>query len=186
MKACISDVRAWLIHNRLLINDAKTEFLLSKISINSITVGDSTIQPLDSVRNLGSWFDATMSVHISKNCSKAFHGLYRIRQRRKFLSPETTKTLVHAFVTSHLYYCNSLLYGVPKYQSDRLQKVLNAAARLIVGVSSKFDHIYCTLFDLHWLPVIYRIHFKLLLLVYKALNNQAPDYIKDVLHKTEE
>ena len=97
-------------------------------------------------------------------------------------SPETTKTLVHAFVTSHLDHWNSRLYGVPKYQSDRLQKVLNAAARLIVGLS-KFDHISSTLFDLHLLPVIYRVQFKLLFLVYKALNNQAPDYIKDFLHK---
>ena len=118
--------RAWAacVHNRLLINDAKIEFLilgsrhqLSKILIDSITVGDSTIHPLESVPNLGSWFDATMSifVHIGKICSKAFHGLYRIRQIRKFLSPETTKTLVHAFVASYLDYCNSLLYGVPKY-----------------------------------------------------------------------
>ena len=133
VEACISDVRAWLIHNRLLINDSKTEFLvvgsrhqLSKIAIDSIAVGDSTIHPVNSVRNLGSWFDSnmSMSVHIGKICSKAFYGLCKIRQLRKFLNPASTKTLVHAFVTSHLDYCNSLLFGVPKYQIDRLQKVL--------------------------------------------------------------
>jgi len=137
VEACISDVRAWLIHNRLRINDLKTEFLvvgsrlqLSKIATDSITVGDSTIQPVNSVRNLGTWFDSnmSMSIHIGKIFSKAFYGLYKIRQLRKFLNPESTKTLVHAFVTSHLDYCNSLFFGVPKYQIDRLQKVLNAAA----------------------------------------------------------
>ena len=63
VEACILDVRAWLIHNHLLINDSKTEFLvvgsrlqLSKIAIDSITVGDSTIQPVKSVRNLGTFF----------------------------------------------------------------------------------------------------------------------------------
>ena len=122
----------------------------------------------------------TMSVHIGKTCSKAFYGLYKIRQIRKFLSPESTKTLVHAFVTSHLDYCNSLLFGIPKYQADRLQKVLNAAARLIFRIP-KFDHISSALFHLHWLPVVYRVQFKLLLLVYKALNNQAPEYIKEFL-----
>ena len=70
----------------------------------------------------------SMSIHIGKICSKAFYGLYKIRQFRKFLNPESTKTLVHAFLTSHLDYCNSLLFGVPKYQIDRLQKMLNAAA----------------------------------------------------------
>lgn len=47
----------------------------------------------------------------------------------------------YAFVTSHLDYCNSLLFGVPKYRSDRLQKVSNAAARIIFR-NPKFDHIW--------------------------------------------
>ena len=71
------------------------------------------IKPVESVRDLGAWFDEHMSmeVHVGKICSKAFRSLYNIRQIRKFLSQETTKTLVHAFVTSHLDYCNSLLFG---------------------------------------------------------------------------
>ena len=77
-------------------------------------------------------------------------------------------------------YYNSLLFGIPKYQTDRFQKVLNAAARLIFGIP-KFDHISSALFHLHWLPVVYRAQFKLLLLVYKAVNNQAPQYIKELL-----
>ena len=87
VEACISDIHAYLIYNRLLINYSNTEFLavgyrhkLSKIAIDSITIGDSTIQPLDSVQNLGSWFDSdkSMSIHIGKICSKAFHGLYNL------------------------------------------------------------------------------------------------------------
>ena len=97
----------------------------------SIIIGDTLIKPLESAWNLGSWFDAhmRMNVHIGKICSKAFHGLYNIRQIRKFLTVQSTKTLVHAFVSSHLDYCNALLFGLPKYQLDRLQKVQNAAAR---------------------------------------------------------
>ena len=110
-----------------------------------------------------------MYIHIGKICSMAFHGLYKIRQIRKFLSPESTKTLVHAYVTSHLDCCNSLLFRVPKYQTDRLQKVFNAT-----DISSALSH-------LHWLPVTYRVHFKLLLLVYKSLNNQGPQYIQQYL-----
>jgi len=64
-------------------------------------------------RDLGAWFDSHVSVntHVVKVCRKAFRGLYTTRQIRKFLSEESTKTLVHAFVRSHLSYCNSLLYG---------------------------------------------------------------------------
>ena len=83
---------------------------------------------------------------------------------------------MHAFVTSHLDYCNSLLYGLPQYQYDRLQRVLNAAARVVCLVH-KFDHITPVLCRLHWLPVRYRVTFKILLLVYKALHTKAPAYI---------
>ena len=73
-----------------------------------------------------------MNTHIGKVCSKAFWGLYNIfRQIRKYLSAESTKCLIHAFVTSHLDYCNTLLYKLLQYQYDRLQKVLNAAARVV-------------------------------------------------------
>jgi hypothetical protein len=57
-----------------------------------------------------------MDVHIGKVCSKASRGFYNIKQIRKYLAMESTKTLAHAFVTSHLDYCNSLLYGIPQYQ----------------------------------------------------------------------
>ena len=178
-----------MLSNRLLINDSKTEFIIigskqqmSKININEITVGESTIEPVEVVQSLGMWFDSHMSmdIHIGKVCSKAFRSLYNIRQIRKFLSEDTTKILVHAFVTSHLDYCNSLFYGLPQYQYDRLQRVLNAAAR-VVCLIPKFDHITPVLIGLHWLPVRYRVIFKILLLVYKALHANAPPYISDLL-----
>ena len=186
---CVADIRAWMLSNRLLINDSKTECIiigskqqLSKININEITVGESTIEPVEVVQSLGMWFDSHMSmdIHIGKVCSKAFRSLYNIRQIRKFLSEDTTKILVHAFVTSHLDYCNSLFYGLPQSQYDRLQRVLNAAAR-VVCLIPKFDHITPVLIGLHWLPVRYRVIFKILLLVYKALHATAPPYISDLL-----
>jgi len=110
-------------------------------------------------------------VHIGKTISKAFNGLCKIREIRKFLHIHTTKTLVHSLVSSHLDYCNALLFGSPKYQLE--------IARVIFQLP-KFDHITPpALVDLHWLP-------KLLLIVYKSLHNQAPDYINDFLSmKTE-
>ena len=121
-----------------------------------------------------------MDVHIGKICSKAFRGLYNIRQIRKFLTVESTKTLIHAFVSLHLDYCNAHLFGLHKYQLDRLQKVQNAAGRVIFQIA-KFDHITPTLIDLHWLPVTFRVQFKLLLFVYKSLHNQSPSYITHLL-----
>ena len=189
IEKCIADVRSWFIGNRLMINDGKTDFLiigtcqqLEKTSIESIIIGDTVIKPLESVRNLGSWFDAhmRMNVHIGKICSKAFRGLYNIRQIRKFLTVQSTKTLIHAFVSLHLHYCNAYLFGLPKYHLDCLQKVQNATDRVIFQIV-KFDHITPTLINLHWLPATFRVQFKLLLFVYKSLHNQSPSYIKDLL-----
>ena len=92
---------------------------------------------------------------------------------------ETTKSLVHAFITSMVDGCNSLLYGVPKYLLQRFQRVLNCAAR-IVFKSNKYDHITPLLKGLHWLPIEQRIKFKILSITFKALNKQAPNYITDL------
>ena len=136
-----------------MINDAKTDFLiictcqqLEKRSIESIIVGDTVIKPSESVRNLDAHM--RMNVHIGKICSKAFRGLYNITHIRKVLTVQSTKTLIHAFVSSHLDYCNALLVGLPKYQLDRLQKVQNAAARVTLQIA-KFDHITPAPFDVH-------------------------------------
>ncbi len=69
-------------------------------------------------------------------------------------------------------YCNSLYLGLPKSLLARLQMVQNAAARLLTG-AKKHDHITPILASLHWLPVSFRIQFKILLIVFKALNGQA-------------
>ena len=119
-----------------------------------------------------------MDVHIGNICNKPFKGLYNIRQIRKFLSTEATKILIliHAFMTSHLDYCNSLFTGLPKISAGLAVKYLNAAARIICLVP-KFDRISPYLKDLHWLSVELRIELKVLLRVFKALNGMAPRYI---------
>ena len=77
-------------------------------------------------------------------------------------------------------YCNSLLYGVPDYVLGRLQKVQNSAAKVIT-MSRKPEHDRPILAALHWLPVKQRVEFKILLNTWKALNDKAPPYIKELL-----
>lgn len=121
-----------------------------------------------------------MSTHISKTCSSAFYYLHNIRHIRKYLSREHTEQLIHAFVISRLDYCNSLLYGVPECQIKKLQRVMNASARLIY-CAPKFCHITPILRELHWLPVRARIEFKILLITFKAIKGLAPKYLSDLL-----
>ena len=77
---------------------------------------------------------------------------------------------------SRLDHCNSLLYGLPDYLIQRLQCVMNAAAKEIT-CKQKLDHVTPLLIELHWLPVRQRIIFKILLYTFKALHGTAPTYL---------
>lgn len=77
-------------------------------------------------------------------------------------------------------YCNSLLYGLPTTQTSRLQRIQNTAAR-IVSMQPKRNHITPVLAELHWLPVQQRIQFKILVFVFKSLNQLAPTYLCELI-----
>ena len=96
-----------------------------------------------------------------------------------FLSHDALRTLVHSCVLSRLDYCNSLYYGCPAYLIERLQRVQNAAARVIMK-ARKFDHITPILQQLHWLPVDHRVRYKIELLTFKAVIGVAPKYLCDL------
>ena len=90
------------------------------------------------------------------------------------------RALVSALVLTRLDYGCATLAGLPASSLDRLQSVLNAAARLVLS-ARKYDHVTPLLRELHWLRVPERISFKLAVLVYRCLHGQAPRYLADEL-----
>ncbi len=90
--------------------------------------------------------------------------------------------LVHAFMTSRLDYYNALLGGSPASSTNKPRVVQNPAAR-ILNMSRKYDHITTILQSLHWLPIKFRISYKILLLTFKALNGLAPAYLTSLLSR---
>ena len=90
----------------------------------------------------------SMLPRVTAVCKSSFFHLRNIFKIRKFLSYDTCKTLIYAFVTARIDYCNSLLYGQPKCILKRLQSVLNSAARLI-HLTSRYEHVTPLLIQLH-------------------------------------
>ena len=191
MESCLQDVKSWMISNKLKMNNSKTECIvissyqqLGKINLTSISVGKHRITVLDDIRNLGAYFDKNLSMktHVDAKCTAAFHQLYSLRRIRKYLSHQATESPIHAFIFSHIDYCNGLLNGASKHLINKLQRIQNMAARLVYKLP-KFSHITPLLINLHWLPVEYCIKYKILLFTFKAIHQSAPQYINDMFIK---
>ena len=96
----------------------------------------SSLTELTSLRNLGFIIDQELNMkdHITKLCQSCYYQLRQIRTVRHSLISSAIQTLVHAFICTRVDFSNSLLYGTSAYPLDRLQSVLNSAARLILRI----------------------------------------------------
>lgn len=189
---CISEVRSWMLKNKLKINDSKTECIVfaskksqANLNINNIniTVGTEVIRFCESVKNLGAIMDSEMSMNrqISNTIKTAYYHLRCIRKIRGYLDKDTCAKVVHSCVTSRLDYHNGLLTAVPDSKIKKLQLVQNNAARSI-SRTCQDAHIRPVLYQLHWLPVRFRIKFKVLSFIHQSIHNDsAPQYMKQLL-----
>lgn len=193
MEKCITEIRIWMANSFLKLNDSKTEVIifgtkhkLMQLPNLALHIGDNIIKPSESARNIGAYFDSTLSMkkHVSFISKGAWYHLRLISQIRPYLTIEAAKILMHSFVSSRLDNFNSLLYGISKQELSKLQRIQNAAARVVTG-TRRDSHITPILCKLHWLPVQQRIYYKILLLTYKGLNGKAPKYICDLLVRKE-
>jgi hypothetical protein len=187
LQRTVGDVRQWCSSRRLQLNPKKTEIIwfgtnatLAKLNADDMQLHLETdiIEPVSVVRDLGVYLDSQLSMrqHIARVTRNCFYHLRRIRSISRQLGRDVTQQLVSSFVLSRLDYGNALLAALPASTLAPLQRVQNAAARLILNIKPS-DHI-----ELHWLPIKYRIVYKLCIHVYQALNSLAPSYLTDLLH----
>ena len=106
----------------------------------------------------------------------------RIRNIRRYLTDDATNILVLSLVMSHLDYCNAILFGLPQCDLNKMQRIQNMCAKLVLRLR-KYDSSKQALFQLHWLPIKARIEFKILTVMYNCSKGQAPEYLTELLHE---
>ena len=125
----LSDIRRWMITNKLTIIDSKTEFIAFRspqlscdLSGLSVNYGESQITQSLKVRDVGVTFDQFLNFddHITAICRSIYFHIINIGKNRKLSSYNACSTIIHALFSCRLDYCNSLLYNVPTHKTDRL------------------------------------------------------------------
>ena len=175
--------------SKLKVNPDKIEVLLFGTKLHQkefmkhfpVKLLEQEMTPTDSARNLGVVFDGGLNFrkHIPLVCRSCYYHIRDLRRLRRCLASEVSKTIATGLVSSKLDYCNGLLYNVTNRELNRLQGVQNYLARVVTR-SLCFSRT-TPLESLHWLPVCFRIKFKICLVTYKALCNNQPIYLKEML-----
>ena len=129
LSRCITDVRAWLLLNNLMLNRDKTEAIViaavntrAHATVNVVVdVCGCIVTPTPYVRDIGVWLDSAMSManNVSRVCQMAYCQLRSIARIRRSLTTTACRTIVHALVMSRLDYCNAVLYGLPDAQLQK-------------------------------------------------------------------
>ena len=189
IKACFQDIKDWMAENFLKLNEDKTELLNIgpyESTVQSLNLSkDISISVKEKAKNLGFIFDNELNLDAQVN---AVTQICYINQRNlnkigSKLSHELKIQLVHSNILCFIDYCNSVYGGLTECNIKKLQKIQNNAVRFVFGLYGlkSREHISPYLKKLHFLPVRYRIKYKIALLVFKCINNLAPNYLKDMI-----
>jgi hypothetical protein len=159
---------------------------LSKLNSPTIHLPNNvTLSPVDSARNLGVILDKNLSYaqHISSVSRSCFLNIRDLRRIRNTIDHATACTIATSLIHSKIDYCNSILLNLPATPTNRLQPLLNSAARAVTR-TPKFHHITPILKSLHWLTINQRIQYKVLTLTHKSLKTGHPAYLRSLLSFT--
>jgi len=183
LSSCIADLANSCASLRLQLNPAETEFILfgsrrnlakSSDDCRAITVCSSVIQCTDVVRDIGVLIDSYIDVHAATH--QQGYQCMLLSPSKAASDPELCQSVMAQLVTSlvitRIDYCNSILAGLPACRLMPLQRVQNAASRLVLNLGRR-AHISLALQLLHWLPVKHRVTFKIATLMHQILQKRC-------------
>jgi hypothetical protein len=186
----LNEVAAWMSASYLRVNPNKTQALLLHNShtilpdLPQLVLENSPIiiHTEGAMRYLGINLDAqlTLSAHISATCKSAFYQLQVIRRLRPSLTKAITISLCNSLVLNRLDYCNFLVQGAKMQDTEKLQRVINASARVVFHAKRR-EHSSPLLRRLGWLDIRQRSRFRIANVLFKVMKYHSPVYLHDEL-----
>jgi Reverse transcriptase (RNA-dependent DNA polymerase) len=182
--ACFAKILLWMKVNRLQLNPDKTECIWFRSprcdlqDFPNLIAGTAVIQPAEHIRSLGVYLDQHLRFDrqinaVSRAC---YFQLRQIKTVIRKLDSNAIRSLLQAFLSIRIDYCNSLYFNLPSVRTSQLQRIQNSAARLYSGTKIH-DHISPVLQELHWLPVTARISYKVAVIAFQLQYALAPPYL---------
>jgi hypothetical protein len=182
LERCVEDVRIWLLNNRLCLNTTKSDFILcgskrqlDKFNDITLKVGECQLVRKPFVRNLGVELDETLSFerHVNMVCKNAFYYLRTIANIRRNITTHHASILVHALVLSRINYCCAALVGIKSSLLEKIQRVINAAKRIISNGKNE-----CSATS-EILDAVSLINFRALIIVWLSCKGVMPQFISE-------
>ena len=189
--SCLHDIKTWMFSNFLKLNVSKTKALLIGSKGNTIfhpkinlDYDNQLIEnPSDGyVKTLGVLYDKNLSMEkqVSEICKVCYFHLRRLGRIRNYLDIELKILLIKSYILSKLDYCNIILANISDKLIKCMQRVQNAAVRFIYNIK-KSEHISQYVKMAHFLPIKFRIQYKMCLITFKILNGLSPVYLQDFI-----
>ena len=195
---CLHEIKAWMVHNFMKLNDDKTQLLvfgkqynLNKYPtnielnfdgtiINNIDLNDPKMK--DKGKSLGVFLknDTSMTRQIASVKQSSYNVLHNLRDIKEYLTEDTKLLLINSLVISKIDFCNALYMNIPQYQINILHKLLNYCIRFIYNLPKRMS-VRDYYLKSHILPAKLRIKFKCLLIIHKCIYGSAPMYLKSLL-----
>ena len=148
-----------------------------------VEIDSEIISPVGVVSDLGVYLDDELSMkqHVNRIAATCFFHLHHLRQIRRHIGRDLTVRLIIAFIMTRFDYCNSVLAGLSQTTLAPLQHVQNAAVRLVLALRGCED-VTPFLIQLHWLPVRWRIYFKLCTIMHGIHTGRCPAYLLEIVY----
>jgi len=189
LESCLASLHSWFCHNGLALNPSKSEAILlgtrQRLSSFPILVGiqtaNSSVPISDHITTLGVTLDSnlTLNGHVSSVCKSSYYSIKALRHIRPVLTLDMARAVAASLTQTRLDFANPVLLGISSSNINKLQRVQNCLARVVLlDQSSPSTSL---LSQLHWLPVPKRIEFKIATLTYQSVTFGQPTYLSSLL-----